>query len=258
MNIHHRPRTRAVTSVRMRLAGSVLTGLIAACTSRSAPSPVVPTPVTPATTPSPPGMFTLSGTVTESGAGPLQGVNVTTSVGRSATTDANGAFSVPSIALPVLSFSKAGYESLGPFGPYAMRSDLSLNVHLARVISIAAGQSLSDALFPDDNIYLLGSAATEGPYCGSPCKLIRVSAPTAGEFAAQVTWPPSNTEFQLWIVQGRAEFDAIEGRGAGDATVQKHVQQGEVQVYFGLPAKNGFVQSLGEPLSFQLNTSLAP
>ena len=161
-----------------------------------------------------------------------------------------GFYVFPAIGPTNISFYKDGYEPRGPLGSFLMEHDYTIDVRVAPVLRIAAGQTLSGTLFPDDNIYLLGDDFTEGPYCGNPCKLIRVSAPTAGQLIVQISWAGATSEFQLWL-------DNIESRGISTMTIQKRVQVGEeVHVYFGLPSLNGFVQTLAAPVPFRLVTLL--
>ena len=222
------------------------------------PTPTVVIPESP---------YTLSGTIIESGAGiPLANVLVE-AFRRTTLTNESGFYEFPRLGRTDVSFSKEGFELLGPFS-VAMNRPTIIDASLQRVISAPVGQVLTATLFPNDPFFNVSGdsfAELEGWVCGPPCKVVRVNVPLSGRLRARVTWQPFGSDLDLMLAQGVGTLARrlTGARGAsGDLTAEMSVTSGsDARVYFGLfnfdfdPAND---TRLPLDLQFRLTTSISP
>ena len=214
--------------------------------------------------------WTLSGTIIESDSGnPLPNVLVET-FRRTTLTNESGFFEFQRLGRGEVSFSKDGYEALGPFH-VAMIRPMTVDVSLQRVIRAPASQVLTAVLFPNDPYFIVSG----NPYqmdewwCGPPCKVVRVNVPLDSRLRARVTWQPFGRNFTLTLAQGvgSAARRVTGAQGvSGDLTAEMSVTGGtDALVYFGLfnfdfnmdfnPANE---TGLPMDLQFKLTTSISP
>ena len=114
---------------------------------------------------------TLSGTISEAGAGPIGGVSLTTDRGKAAITDEHGQYRIDGLSgLVNLTFTKSGYES--EQSAAILDRDQVVNGTIRRVIHIAPGEITEVTVFRDDPDYDLAYA-----WCPGPCKKIQVTGP---------------------------------------------------------------------------------
>jgi hypothetical protein len=115
------------------------------------------------------GTHTLTGTISATGGGALEGVMLTTDRGQKTVTDRNGQYRIPSLAGHVsVALGKEGYET-GFLGSVLDR-DLIVNAAIQRTIRLAFGERTEITVFRDDPDYDLAYAA-----CSAPCKMIRTA-----------------------------------------------------------------------------------
>ena len=116
------------------------------------------------------GRHTLSGTISATGGGALEGVLLTTDRGQKAVTDANGQYRMQGVSgLVTAVLGKAGYET-GHLGSEILDRDLIVNAAIQRTIRMAFGERTEITVFRDDPDYDLAYAA-----CSAPCKMIRTA-----------------------------------------------------------------------------------
>ena len=114
------------------------------------------------------GTHTLSGTISATGGGSLEGVVLTTDRGQKAMTDANGQYRIQGLSgLVNVALGKAGYETYFGFSEVLDR-DRIVNAVIQRTIRLAPGERTEITVFRDDPDYDLAYAA-----CSAPCKMIR-------------------------------------------------------------------------------------
>ena len=123
----------------LRIGPLLIAGALAGCNK----GPTSPTPVA---------TYTLSGTISETGGGPIGGVSVITNRGKAAVTDQDGHYGIEGLSgLVNLTFTKSGYES-GRSGALLDRDQVA-NGLIQRAIQIAPGQSTEITVFRDDHDY---------------------------------------------------------------------------------------------------------
>ena len=170
----------------------------------------------------PAGTFAVTGEVREPGQGPLTGVRVLEPVSaRSTVTDQSGNYVLAGLASMRLRFAKDGYEpgdlDVVPDSPGFMR--------MQRIVRITAGET---AIVP--KLTHMDMSYDLGPDRCSPCRLIRVVAPTAGTIRFELTWEPNaGSDLHLWAGGRRFTADVNERHVTGDAAVSA----GEHVVYVG-------------------------
>jgi|SoiMethySBSTD1v2_1073268.scaffolds.fasta_scaffold117214_2 hypothetical protein len=92
---------------------------------------------------------------------------------------------------------------------------------------------------------------TSGPIRCSPCRLIRVVAPTAGTIRFELTWEPNaGADLHLWASGRRFTADVNERHVTGDAAVSA----GEHVVYVGY---YGCTIIYGSSIKLTLATSMS-
>jgi hypothetical protein len=174
-----------------------------------------------------PGTTVFWGRVREPGLGGMPNVRVLEMrSGQSQTTDADGVFQFPNLTVARFRLDKAGYETaeVDATPPGARLTTASLTEPaLQRMVRINAGDAVRYFLAPHDVSYPL----TGGP-C-SPCKLIRITTPTAGTMHLDATWAGPQG-LHLWVDGTR--FAPEGGRVQADASVTA----GEVVVHLGYVA----------------------
>ncbi len=177
-------------------------------------------------TATPPGTFAISGRVREPGLSGLPNVEVVdTTSGRSATTDADGLFSLA--GLPQLrahlTVQKEGYEPAD-----VDVTDANVDLPVQRVVRLTAGETVTPAkLAPNDLSYIVG-----GSGCG-PCRLIRVMAPQAGTLHLRITWSVTTASRLSLFAAGQV----VDGTGELNVDVTINSAR-EVLVYLGAVSVN--------------------
>jgi Bacterial Ig-like domain (group 2) len=138
-----------------------------------------------------PGTFIVSGRVREPGFGSVGGVRIAeTPPGLFTTSTPSGNYSLVGVKTLRLTFEKEGYETaVSDASPDGVD-----DVPVQRVLRIAAGGSVQTLLAPHDLTYVVAP----GISC-SPCRLIRVVAPSAGVLNLRLTWSSPSVRLVLWI-----------------------------------------------------------
>jgi len=195
----------------------------------------------------PPATFTVSGRVHEPGQGGegwngLERVGVvSTPSGASATTNAQGLYSIGALTIAHLGFDKDGYEPV-EIDPTPDGED---KVPMQRVVRVVAGQTVTPVpLAPHDLDY----AVVLGTHC-YPCRLIRVAVPASGTLRLGLTWSDSARQpcpLALWVAGRRF----LRSDSSNEVTADVRVSAGETIVYVGE------VPACGYQLPFTLATSL--
>jgi hypothetical protein len=141
----------------------------------------------------PPGTFIITGRTREPGAGGVAAATVThLTSGRSSLTDANGNVNLGGLTgSPRVSFWKEGYEGVTT----DVVPDAFADMPLQRVVhAVAGGPPLVGKLAPNDVEY----AVTGSTHC-QPCRLIRVTSPTAGNVQLKLTWVDPSLVLNVWV-----------------------------------------------------------
>ena len=155
----------------------------------------------------------------EPGQGPLAGVRVLEPVsGRSTLTDQAGTYTLAALAGTRLRFEKDGYEP----GELDVTPDSTGFMRMQRIVRITAGET---AIVP--KLTHMDVAYDVGPDRCSPCRLIRIVAPTAGTIRFELTWEPDpGAALHLWAGGRRfggemsgTQFTADIAIGAGENVV---------------------------------------
>ena len=220
-------------------------GSALACESRA--TPVAPPGGVP--TPTPSSRATITGTVSEIGAGPIAGARVLAEGGgQSTTSSADGTFSLPAIPLPsTIRFSAVGFEEMRL---RVTAEHLVVNASMRRGLVIGVDSSLTVSLSPSDP----GEADTQfGHSWCEPCKSIRIQADSTGETDVTVRWT-STAFLALWDPQSRGFAYSPTG-GAPDGssfTARVKTKVGETIIYVGVGAYLG--PPLVEPMQFEVVT----
>ena len=170
----------------------------------------------------PAGTFAVTGSVREPGQGALTGVRVLEPVsGRSTLTDQSGNYTLGELASRHLRFEKDGYEPVELDIP---PEDAGF-VAMQRTVRITAGET---ATVP--KLTHMDVAYNVGPDRCSPCRLIRIVAPTAGTMHFELAWEPNpGSDLYLWAGGQRFAGDVNQRQLAVDAPVSA----GENVVYVG-------------------------
>ena len=168
----------------------------------------------------------ISGRVREPGVGGLANLEVVdTMSSRSATTDAEGLFSLP--GLPQLrahlTVQKEGYEPAD-----VDVTEANVDLPIQSVVRLTAGETVTPAkLAPNDLSYTVG-----GTRC-APCRLIRVIAPQSGTLHLRITWSVT-TAGRLSLFAAGQVVD-----GTGEVNVDVAIGSArEVLVYLGAVSAN--------------------
>jgi Bacterial Ig-like domain (group 2) len=173
-------------------------------------------------TATPPGTFVITGLVREPGHSGVPSVRVTdTASGRVVQTNQGGNYSVAQLpaAQAHLKFEKDGYE---PVELDATPSNSE--VAIQRIIRLVAGDTVTPLqLAPHDLSYTIGA-----DHC-YPCRLIRVTVPTAGKLHVDVTWTEAKATLNLWA--GGQLFTGASRELVADVPVKA---PGEVVMYLGM------------------------
>jgi hypothetical protein len=171
----------------------------------------------------PAGTFAVAGAVREPGqGGGLGGVRVLEPVsGRSTLTDQSGNYTMGALASRHLRFEKDGYEP----GELDIPLEGGGYIGMQRIVRITAGETaIVPKLTHMDVSYDVGSDRC------SPCRLIRIVAPTAGTMHFELAWDPNpGSMLYLWAGGRRFGGDMNEKQFAADADVRA----GENVVYVG-------------------------
>ena len=124
---------------------------------------------------------TLSGTISESGAGPIGDVSVSAGEGKLSVTDERGQYQIQGLSGRVnVTLEKPGFERMVVFGT-TMAHDLTLDAAIQRAIHITPGERANVTIFGDDGDY---DFAYTG--CSAPCKMIRLAIDTPGVLSVGV------------------------------------------------------------------------
>jgi hypothetical protein len=189
--------------------------------------------------------YTLSGVVSEPAGGAVAGATVQ-GRGSSATTDEAGRFTIGELAgRQELVLSKYGYEPRAiPVGQ--TDRDRLLNLSLAPIIQIAAGEAINVTLYPNDPGY-------DFPYyrpCRAPCKLVRVTVPGGGSLSLKLS--AHNLDRQLFLLA--FDTDLFEFCCSAQLTASLYFQgAGEAVLYVN------FLEGLqGSDHRIDLSTSFQP
>ena len=201
--------------------------------SYTATSPsTVATPVAPSPTPEPPAstpLLTLTGTLSEPGGAPIADALVSTSVGKTTLTDANGRYRITELPVILVSFEKAGYEGRGPFGRWLR--DLDLSMKMQRSIYIRAGDTLDSVLLPDDVFYETVPNAQwdySDAICG-PCKLLHVLMPGIGRLDIHVSLADPAVTVGIWEA-GKPDAHVL---GNGELFASIPAESTDMRIYVG-------------------------
>jgi hypothetical protein len=171
----------------------------------------------------PAGTFVATGRTREPGAGGIRATTVThLASGQSSLTDANGEFNIGGLSgSPRFAFSREGYEGVTS----DVTPDAYYDVPLQRVVhAVAGGPAVTGKLAPNDLDY----AVTGSTHC-QPCRLIRVTSPTAGTAQLTLTWVDPATVLNVWV-DGRIFASESSDR---EVTATFTAGSNEVLVYIG-------------------------
>jgi hypothetical protein len=172
-----------------------------------------------------PGTYVIAGRVREPGASGVPNAEVLDTLsGRSATTDADGLFSLAGLPQPRahFKFEKEGYESAE-----VEATEANVDLPVQRVLRLTAGGKLTAQLAPNDLSYTVA-----GGLC-SPCRLFRVGVLQPGTLHVRATWSP-NTASRLALFGEGSPVD-----GAGELTVDRIITAPrEVLLYLGAFSTN--------------------
>jgi hypothetical protein len=192
----------------------------------------------------PAGTFAATGEVREPGQGAIAGVRVLEPVsGRSILTDQSGNYTLAALASPRLRFDKDGYEP----GELTIAPDSTGFMKMQRTVRIAAGET---AIVP--KLTHMDMSYDVGPDRCSPCRLMRIVAPTAGTIRLELTWEPNpGAELHLWAGARRVDGGLNERQVVADVAVSA----GENVVYVGYYR---WTVINGSSIKFTLATSMRP
>ena len=170
--------------------------------------------------------YTLSGKISESGAGPLGGVSLTTDRGKVAITDERGQYRIEGLSGFVsMTLEKPGYES----GRSAalLGGDQVVNGAIQRAIHIAPGERTEVTVFRDDDDYDLAYA-----WCPGPCKKIQSTGP-GGTVISIRTRARDEGRIVCLLVDGGPPHDAMPRCSAAEvtATTTLFYGGGDFQIY---------------------------
>lgn len=193
--------------------------------------------------------YTLSGVISEPAGDPLAGANVQVQgLGKSATTDEAGRFTIGELAgRQELVLSKYGYEPrVIPVGQ--TDRDRLLNLSLAPIIQIAAGEAINVTLYPNDPGYDIPNSYSRP--CRAPCKLVRVTVPGGGSLSLKLS--AHNLDRQLFLLA--FDTDLFEFCCSAQLTASLYFQgAGEAILYMN------FLEGLeGSDHRIDLSTSFQP
>lgn len=163
--------------------------------------------------------------------------------GRSTLTNQSGNYTLTALASTHLRFEKDGYEP----GELDIASDTTGFMKMQRTVRIMAGET---AIVP--KLTHMDVSYDVGPDRCSPCRLIRIVAPTAGTIRLELAWEPSpGAALHLWIGGRRFAGGMSERQVAVDAAVSA----GENVVYVGYYR---WTVIIGSSIKFTLATSMSP
>jgi hypothetical protein len=171
----------------------------------------------------PAGTFAVAGSVREPGqGGGLGGVRVIEPMsGRSTLTDQSGNYTMGALTSRHLRFEKDGYEP----GELDVPVDGGGYIGMQRTVRITAGET---AIVP--KLTHMDVFYDVGPDRCSPCRLIRIVAPTAGTMHFELAWDPNpGAALYLWAGGQRFGGNINETQFTADADVRA----GENVVYVG-------------------------
>ena len=197
----------------------------------------------------------------------LNGVQVTTSTGDTATTDASGRYSLTGTVTTAqkqvvvkMQFQKENYEPL-PFvgdagdNPSIVVSDTTttfanFNQSLQPTVRVQAGDTLVNLLA--DN----GLAVTEPCF---PCRIVRVVVPSSGTLEAHVTWSDARGNLNVFTMAPYGRFQAV-GTNPREVVATVPVGPGETFLFVGFcnDLDTGTCFSEVHDETFQLTTRLVP
>lgn len=161
--------------------------------------------------------------------------------GRSTVTSQSGTYTLAALASTHLRFEKDGYEP----GELDIAPDSTGFMRMQRTVRITAGET---AIVP--KLTHMDVSHDVGPDRCSPCRLIRIVAPTAGTIRFELTWEPSpGAELHLWAGGRRFAGGMNERQVAADAAVSA----GEHVVYVGYYR---WTILYGSSITFTLATSM--
>jgi hypothetical protein len=245
----------------------VLTTLFASCHADRGGAPLPPSPVAPVVpvaSPSPPqpGIArSFAGIVHEVNGGPLGGVRVSALPrfgGPNTMTDDHGRFQLETVTDEGgLFLQKPGYRwntlrlpSLS--NPAEL---LALSARMQPIFILSADAPVESVIAPDDLTYSseFENSFWDSTYYCSPCKEIRV-VPTAGPGRTfHLRWTGS-TPVDLWGGEYYQGVGATAVGQAGRSELTLNVPNGPLfdTLLVGLGQRDGKVQTLHEPVSFQL------
>ena len=160
-------------------------------------------------TATPPGTFVISGRVREPGQGGVLDAAITDRAsGLSATSNIDGFFSLAAVpnSLTRLAITKSEYE------PREIdATSAEIDAPIQRIVRLTAGESVEPApLAPNDLSFDI-----DGVRC-QPCRMIRITVPTAGDMQFILTWQAPPT---LTLYAGGMRLTSESGRAVGFLTV---------------------------------------
>jgi hypothetical protein len=204
----------------VRMAPLLVVGVLTGCDGPTAPTSVAG-PTTPA------GTHTLAGTISETGAGPIGGVSLTTDRGKSAVTDEHGQYRIEGLSGHVgVALEKPGYEPYFGFGAI-MDRDRVVDGAIQRTIQIAPGERTEITVFRDDHDYDLAYA-----WCPGPCKKIRTAGPGGTVISIRARARDESRSVCLLVDGGPPHFAMPNCRAAEvTATTTLFDAGGEFQIY---------------------------
>jgi hypothetical protein len=170
----------------------------------------------------PAGTFAVTGSVREPGQGAVSDVRVREQVsGKSTLTDQLGNYTLAALLSRHLRFEKDGYEPVD----LDVAPDSPGFIGMQRSVRITAGETaIVPKLTHMDVSYDVGSDRC------SPCRLIRIVAPTAGTMHFELAWDPNpGSALYLWVGGQRFGGNTNEKQFAADAPINT----GENVVYVG-------------------------
>jgi hypothetical protein len=192
------------------------------------------------TAPNPPVRHTLSGTISESGAGPIGDVSVSAGEGKLSVTDERGQYQIQGLSGRVnVTLEKPGFERMVVFGT-TMAHDHTLDTAIQRAIHITPGERANVTIFGDDGDY---DFAYTG--CSAPCKVIRLAIDTPGVLSVGVRALDESRVVYLLIEPVPGNFSPG-ASGVGKVTLTTPQGVGEMKLYvaFGGGYQEGANQTL--------------
>lgn len=236
----------------------LLIAFAAACSTTTAPTPAPPAPSAPTASPSPtppspapPGSIILTGRVTDTGtSAPIAGAIVSINGRYRGTTDASGNYTVTGL-LDYGSRHDYTYTSVADFfSDYRYIRSTAHNVRLRRIERIAAGDSRTLTVSPDDSLCVNNVQDTPGLGPDYVCRSVFVVVPNDGAVTIEAVSTQDGTHPPL-------EVEAV---GVSPCCFERIANPTTIQVVAGtvIVVNVEMLSSSTASQSFVVNTSRSP